>query len=43
MLDLQFWREGDHSRWKVLAQKGGVEVRERRWRPWPVKGQEVAY
>jgi glycogen debranching enzyme len=43
ILDLQFWREGDHSRWKVLAQTGGVEVRERRGRPWPVEGQEVAY
>ena len=37
-LDVQFWREGDVSRWKVLAQQGGIQVEERRWQPWPVAG-----
>ena len=40
MLDLQFWREGDHSRWKILAQKGGVQVQQRPWHPWPVDDHE---
>jgi glycogen debranching enzyme len=40
VLDLRFWREGDRSRWDVLGQKGGVEVQEQPWHPWPVGDQE---
>ncbi len=39
VLDLRFWREGDRSRWEVLAQKGGVQVQQQAWHPWPADGQ----
>ena len=35
-LDLQFWRAGERSRWKVLAQTGDIHVQEPPWRPWPL-------
>ena len=38
VLDLQFWREGDRSRWEVLGQTGDIRVQERSWRPWPLDG-----
>jgi glycogen debranching enzyme len=38
-LDLRFWRQGDRSRWEVLAQKGGVQVQEKAWYPWLAESQ----
>ena len=30
-VDIRFWREGDRSRWDVLALTGDIQVAERRW------------
>ncbi len=38
VLDLRFWRDGNDSRWEVLAQAGDVEVQERSWLPWTPDG-----
>jgi hypothetical protein len=35
-LDLRFWRDGERTRWEVLAQEGDVAVAERSWQPWAV-------
>jgi glycogen debranching enzyme len=37
-LTLRFWREGERSRWDVIAQWGGPEitVREEAWGPWRI-------
>jgi glycogen debranching enzyme len=36
-LTLRFWREGESSRWEVLAQEDGpaIEVVHQPWQPWP--------
>jgi glycogen debranching enzyme len=34
VLDLRFWREGDRSRWDVVAQRRDVQVTEQAWQPW---------
>lgn len=34
-LDLRFWREGERTRWEVLAQTGDIRVQERSWQPQP--------
>jgi glycogen debranching enzyme len=41
-LDLRFWREGERTRWEVLAQEGELTVEERPWQPWPVAEQRPA-
>jgi len=41
-LDLRFWREGERTRWEVLAQEGELTVEERPWQPWPVATQRPA-
>jgi hypothetical protein len=30
-VDICFWREGDRSRWDVLALIGDIQVAEQRW------------
>ena len=35
-LDLRFWREGDRTRWEILAQEGDITVQQRHWQPWSV-------
>jgi len=36
-LTIKFWREGQRSRWEVLQQEGGPEIKviEEPWIPWP--------
>jgi glycogen debranching enzyme len=38
-VDLRFWREGEHSRWEVLAQEGELTVEQRSWQPWRLEVQ----
>ncbi|MBI4318760.1 MAG: amylo-alpha-1,6-glucosidase [Chloroflexi bacterium] len=37
-LDLHFWRDGDQTRWDVIARRASVEVLQRAWEPWSVPG-----
>ena len=39
-LDLRFWREGDRTRWEILAQEGALTVQEEPWQPWLVERPE---
>jgi glycogen debranching enzyme len=34
LVDLQFWREGDVTRWDATVTKGNVQVRQQAWYPW---------
>lgn len=34
LIDLRFWREGEHTRWNASVQKGDVTVKEQSWQPW---------
>ncbi len=36
--DLRFWREGDQTRWDVLARQGAtdIQVERRPWQPWSI-------
>jgi hypothetical protein len=33
-LDLQFWRDGERTRWDAQLEEGQIELRESPWRPW---------
>jgi glycogen debranching enzyme len=33
-LDLHFWREGEQTRWDVVAQEGDISVQAQPWTPW---------
>jgi glycogen debranching enzyme len=32
--DLRFWREGNITRWAILAQQGKVSIQQKAWEPW---------
>ena len=38
-LDLRFWREGERTRWEILAQAGDVTVEQKPWLPWRLDGE----
>ncbi|MDP8924375.1 MAG: amylo-alpha-1,6-glucosidase [Chloroflexota bacterium] len=38
-LDLRFWREGERTRWEILAQEGEGTVEQKPWRPWVLEGR----
>jgi hypothetical protein len=33
-VDLRFWREGERTRWEVLAQEGELTIQQKPWIPW---------
>ncbi|WP_226889508.1 hypothetical protein [Nostoc sp. MG11] len=34
LVDLQFWREGDITRWDASVISGEVNVKQQAWQPW---------
>jgi glycogen debranching enzyme len=36
-VDLRVWREGDVTRWEVLATEGAIQVQPKAWEPWRVE------
>ncbi|MCU0568462.1 MAG: hypothetical protein MUF49_17930 [Oculatellaceae cyanobacterium Prado106] len=36
-VSLQFWREGEHTRWDATVNQGNIEVRQQAWQPWETR------
>jgi glycogen debranching enzyme len=36
LIDLQFWRDNDSTKWDATVVEGDVEVKQQAWRPWSI-------
>jgi glycogen debranching enzyme len=41
-VDIQFWRDGEHTRWNATVNTGNIEVKQQSWQPWQLKEYALA-